>query len=174
MSIHCYYDISFRPRKERGYYSVMPKTSKKKAPANGKVRIAIVAADFNEAIVHPMIEKAKERAASLGCAVDVVISVPGCLEIPLVLDAVLQRSDVDCAVALGYIERGETLHGEVMGHVVFRSIVDLQLTYGKPVGLGIIGPGAVLKQAKKRNLSYGDAAVEAAVRTLVCLEDAQV
>ena len=153
----------------------MPKKTAKKnaAPVTEKVRVAIVAADFNEAIVHPMIEEATKTALGLGCAVDIVISVPGAMEIPLVLDAVLQRSDVDCAVALGYIERGETLHGETMGHAVFASLLDLQLAYGKPVGLGIIGPGAVLKQAKKRNLAYGAAAVEAAVRTLVCLEDAQ-
>ncbi len=145
----------------------------KNSSGTGKVRVAIIAADFNEAIVHPMIEKATATATRLGCSVDVVISVPGSFEIPLVLDAVLQRDDVDCAVALGYIEKGETLHGEVMGHVVYDSIIQLQLTYGKPVGLGIIGPGATLEQAKKRNLAYGEAAVEAAIRTLVCVEDAQ-
>lgn len=154
----------------------MPKTpSKKKVDIkeSERVRVAIVAADFNEAIVQPMIDKAIETLKEFECAVDIVISVPGAFELPLVLDAVLQRNDVDAAVALGYIERGETLHGEVMGHVVYKSILDLQLTYGKPVGIGIIGPGAVLKQARKRNVAYGEAAAEAVVRTLLCLEEAQ-
>lgn len=153
----------------------MPKPPSKKSlvKESERVRIAIVAADFNEAIVQPMIDKALETLKEFECAVDIVLSVPGAFELPLVLDAVLQRDDVDAAVALGYIERGETLHGEVMGHVVYKSILDLQLTYGKPVGIGIIGPGAVLKQAKKRNVAYGQAAAEAAVRTLLCLEEAQ-
>ena len=30
-------------------------------------------------------------------------------------------------ITLGYIERGETQHGEVMGHVVHRALVELQL-----------------------------------------------
>lgn len=148
------------------------KNLKKSASKPPAPRIAIIAADFNKDIVLPMIEQAKKTAAQLGCDVTVTISVPGSFEIPLVLDSALQRKDVDCAVALGYIERGQTLHGEVMGHVVYRSIIDLQLMYGKPVGLGIIGPGATLEQAQTRNVSYGEAAVAAAVRSLVCLEEA--
>lgn len=150
----------------------MPKhaASKKKS---SPVRIAIIAADFNKTIVTPMVESAKKTAKNLGCTADIVISVPGSFEVPLVLDAVLQRADVDCAAVLGYIEKGQTLHGEVMGHVVYKAIIDLELTYGKPVGLGIIGPGATLEQAQQRNVSYGEAAVAAAVRSLACLEEAQ-
>lgn len=150
------------------------KTSKKVAPkrSSSQVRLAIVAADFNKSIVTPMIESAMKAAIELGCSVDIVISVPGSFEIPIVLDTVLQRKTVDAAVVLGYIEKGQTLHGEVMGHVVYKAVVDLQLMYGKPVGLGIIGPGATLDQAKKRNKAYGEAAVAAAVRTVVCLEEA--
>ncbi len=159
----------------------MSKSTKttKRAPAKlvgeaGKqVRLAIIAADFNKAIVTPMIESAMKTAIELGCSVDLVLSVPGSFEIPIVLDTVLQRKTVDAAVVLGYIEKGQTLHGEVMGHVVYKAILDLQLMYGKPVGFGIIGPGATLDQAKKRNKAYGEAAVAAAVRTLACLDEAQ-
>jgi len=152
----------------------MPKkksSPKKKSPS--RVRIAIIAADFNKTIVGPMVESAKATAAKLGVDCEIVISVPGSFEIPLVLDAVLQRDDVDAAAVLGYIEKGQTLHGEVMGHVVYKAVMDLELTYGKPVGLGIIGPGATLEQAETRNVSYGEAAVAAAVRSLACLEEAQ-
>lgn len=138
-----------------------------------RIRLAIIAADFNKDIVHPMMKKAEQTAVRLGCDIACTITVPGSFEIPLVLDALLQRSDIDCAVALGYIEKGETLHGEVMGHAVCRTLIDLQLVYGKPVGLGIIGPGATLEQAQKRNVAYGEAAVAAAVRSLACVEEAQ-
>lgn len=136
------------------------------------LRLAILAADFNVSIVHPMIDAAKKKAAELGCTCDLVISVPGAYEVPLVLDGVLQRGDVDLAVVLGYIERGETQHGEVMGHVVHSAIVELSLTYGKPVGIGIIGPGATLEQAQKRNIAYAEAAVAAAVRSVGCVREA--
>lgn len=150
----------------------MPPSSKKKSAITKRIRIAIIAADFNKAIVGPMIDAAKETVQKFGCELGPVISVPGCIEVPLILDAVLQRRDIDAVAVLGYIEKGETQHGEVMGHVVCRAMTDLSLMYGKPVGLGIIGPGATLKQAKKRNIAYGEAAVEAAVRSLSCLEEA--
>ncbi len=161
-------------RRNSGYDRCMATPKKNSAPKKiARPRLAIIAADFNKAIVHPMIESAKKTAKDLGCTCDVVISVPGSFEIPLILDSVLQRRDIDAVAVLGYIERGETLHGEVMGHVVYRAITDLTLIYGKPVGLGIIGPGATLEQAQKRNVSYGEAAVAAAVRSLACLEEAQ-
>ncbi len=148
------------------------KKSPNKASADRRPCVALIAADFNKAIVGPMLDAALIAVKALKCEIGPVISVPGCIEVPLILDAVLQRRDVDAVAVLGYIERGETQHGEVMGHVVYKAMTDLSLMYGKPVSLGIIGPGATLRQAKKRKVSYGKAAVEAAVRSLQCLEEA--
>ena len=84
---------------------------------------------------------------------------------------IARESDVDCLVVLGYIERGETQHGEVMGHVVHQTLVDLELKYRKPVGIGIIGPGASLAQAENRKAGYARAAVRAAVSSWHALHD---
>jgi len=62
----------------------------------------------------------------------------------------LKKGNFDALLVLGYIEKGETLHGEVMGHVVHRSIVELQLQYSVPIAIGIIGPGATIEQARER------------------------
>jgi 6,7-dimethyl-8-ribityllumazine synthase len=126
-------------------------------------RLAIIAADFNKAIVDPMIAAAEETAASLG-ATTTVTRIPGCYEMPIVCNALLESGRVDGIVAIGYIERGETQHGEVMGHVVHDALVRLQLEYRRPVGIGIIGPGATLEQAQVRNVPYARAAVEAALK----------
>jgi 6,7-dimethyl-8-ribityllumazine synthase len=74
-------------------------------------------------------------------------------------------------VVLGYIERGETLHGEVMGHTVHAAIVQLQLQYKRPIGIGIIGPGATKEQAELRKTDYAAAAVRATMRSLEALGD---
>jgi 6,7-dimethyl-8-ribityllumazine synthase len=74
-------------------------------------------------------------------------------------------------VVLGFIERGQTQHGEVMGHVVHRALVDLELKHRKPVGIGIIGPGATSEQAEKRKVDYARAAVRAALRSWNVLRD---
>lgn len=135
--------------------------AKKKRPA----RLAVVAAEFNRPLVDVMIASALDEAKKQGARVALEpIRVPGCYETPLVVSRVIARKDVDAVVVLGYIERGETQHGEVMGHVVHAALVKLAIRHGKPVGIGIIGPGATREQAEERKESYARAAVRAALR----------
>lgn len=132
-------------------------------------KIAIVAADFNRSIVDPMVAAALEEAQARGATVVTEVRVPGSFELPLISQALLERADVHALVVLGYIEKGETLHGELLGHVVYRSLVELQLHHRKPVGLGIIGPGATLPQAEVRRDGHARAAVRAVVSSLANL-----
>jgi 6,7-dimethyl-8-ribityllumazine synthase len=131
--------------------------------AQGK-RVVIVAAQFNEVLVEAMIEAARDELTAAGAVVVRVVRVPGSYEVPLVADLQMAQDGVDALVVLGYIERGETLHGEVMGHVVHAALVQLQLKYRKPVGVGIIGPGATAEQAELRKAGYARAAARAALR----------
>jgi 6,7-dimethyl-8-ribityllumazine synthase len=132
-------------------------------------RIAIVAAAFNKAIVEPMIAAAHDEATKLEITVEREVRVPGSLEIPLVTAALLAKSKIDAVVVLGYLEKGETLHGEVIGHVVYRSLLELSIAHAKPIGLGIIGPGATLAQAETRKDRYARAAVQAALASVANL-----
>jgi len=126
-------------------------------------KLAMIVAEFNRAIVDVMVTAAEAEAKAANATVHMVVRVPGTYEVPLVLARALTRNDVDAAIVLGYIERGETLHGEVMGHVVHAAIIDLSLQYKKAVGIGIIGPGATLAQAEARKDGYARAAVRAAL-----------
>jgi 6,7-dimethyl-8-ribityllumazine synthase len=129
-------------------------------------RIGILAADFNKQIVEPMIDAVTKDAQSGELEAGPTVRVPGCYEIPLAADLMLGAADCAGLVVLGYIETGETLHGEVMGHVVHRALVDLSLEHGKPVGIGIIGPGASLPQAEARKIDYARAALRACLASL--------
>lgn len=131
--------------------------------------VGVVVGDFHQELAETMVASARAEAARLGVDVPVVVQVPGSYEVPLVADALLARDSIDALVALGYIERGETLHGEVMGHAVHQALVQLQLRYKKPIGIGIIGPGATFEQAQARKEPYAAAAVRAAVRSLEAL-----
>jgi 6,7-dimethyl-8-ribityllumazine synthase len=126
-------------------------------------RVAILAAEFARAIVDVMIDEATREAAECGAEVVRTVRVPGAYEVPLIADRLLNLPDVDLLIVLGFIERGETQHGEVMGHVVHAALVNLQLRHGKPVGIGIIGPGATPSQAETRKVDYARAAVRAAI-----------
>ena len=134
------------------------------------IDIAIVAADFHTALTEAMLEAAADEAERSGARIVHSVRVPGCYETPLLAEHVLARRDVEALVVLGCIERGETLHGEVMGHVVHRALVEASLRHGKPVGLGIIGPGATPKQAEARKDASARAAVRAVTRALEAID----
>jgi 6,7-dimethyl-8-ribityllumazine synthase len=129
-------------------------------------RVAIVAADFNLGIVNHMIKAAAEEAAQAGVEVAELLRVPGSYETPLAAELLLARDDIAAVVVLGYIEKGETQHGFVMGQVVHGMLLRLQLKHRKPIGLGIIGPGATEAQAEVRKDRTARAAVRAALRLL--------
>ena len=136
-----------------------------------KPKLAILAAEFAPAIIDVMIEEATREAATGGAEVVKVIRVSGAYELPLLADSLMANEDVDVLIALGFIERGETQHGEVMGHVVHAALIDLQLQYKKPVGIGIIGPGATQEQAEKRKVDYARSAVRAAMKSWILLRE---
>lgn len=76
--------------------------------------------------------------------------VPGCYDMPLVINELLKRRAVDAVITLGAIIKGETKHDEVIANSVAKSFIDLSLKYRKPVILGIGGPDMTLEQARDR------------------------
>lgn len=137
-----------------------------KKPKKAGPRLAIVSAEFHEALATAMLASANAEATSFGARIVETVHVPGCYEAPLMAVRLLAQKQIDAVVVLGCIERGETLHGEVMGHVVHRTLVDASLAFDKPVGLGIIGPGATKAQAEARKDGAARAAVRAVMRSL--------
>ncbi len=108
-----------------------------------------------------MLDFARDEASNKNWEVAEVSWVPGSMEAPLALDRMLQRRDIDGAVVLGIIERGETDHGLVMGQSVTKAVIELQISHNKPIGLGIIGPGAEPEHIEPRLEPHARAAVGA-------------
>ena len=121
--------------------------------------IAIVAGSYHKESVELMVEKAKEIATDTNLIVEEVSWVPGLMEVPLQIKRLFLRDSIDGAVVLGIIENGETKHGLVMGQAVTNALIDLQIASMKPIGFGIIGPGAKPEQIEKRLLPYAEKAV---------------
>ena len=121
--------------------------------------IAIVAVSYHKESVEVMVEKAKEIATETNLIVEEVSWVPGSMEVPLQIKRLFLRDSIDGAVVLGIIENGETKHGLVMGQAVTNALIDLQIASMKPIGFGIIGPGAKPEQIEKRLLPYAEKAV---------------
>ena len=125
------------------------------------MNIAIVCGSFHESHVSKMLEWASDEASKHELTIEEIVWVPGAMEVPLALERLLTRDDIHGAACLGIIENGQTQHGLAMGQAVIKSIIDLQLTWGKPVGLGIIGPGAEPEHIEPRLEPHARAAIAA-------------
>ncbi len=129
-----------------------------------RIRIGFVVGEFNADITQLMMERAKAHAEFLECDVTHIVRVPGAFDTPLAVKKMLERSDVDAAVALGAVIEGDTEHDQVVAQHAARKVMDLALEYGKPVGLGISGPGMSRAQGQARIDDYARRSVEAAVK----------
>lgn len=128
------------------------------------MKIAAVCGSFHKEEIQRMLEYAENEANINGAQISKIIWVPGSMEVPLALDRLLKDSEVDAAIALGIIERGETQHGLVMGQAVTRSVIELQIKYDKSIGLGIIGPGAEKHHIEPRLEPHARSAVNAVIK----------
>lgn len=104
--------------------------------------IGLVCGSFHKDEVEQMIRHAQDEAKKQNLNIIEIVWVPGSMEAPLATARLLEDENIEGVACLGIIEKGETGHGTAMGQAVIKSLIDLQLGYDKPVGLGIIGPGA--------------------------------
>jgi len=142
-----------------------------KGTSEGKgVRIAIVASEYNYDVTLLMVERAKEEVDFLGATLGPVVKTPGVYDMPLAVKVLFGRPDVDGVVALGAVIEGETQHDEVVMNQAARKLTDLSVEFGKPLGLGISGPGETRLQAQDRIENAGNA-VRAVVKMVRRLRD---
>jgi 6,7-dimethyl-8-ribityllumazine synthase len=89
---------------------------------------------------------------------------------PLLIDVLLQRKDIDAVVTIGAVIKGQTKHDELISNVTAKILSDLSIKYQKPVTLGITGPGMSDRQAHQRIRPVSERAVEAAKKLFDELE----
>lgn len=120
--------------------------------------------EFNNEITYKMLDFAKKYSYELsGATLRYVCYVPGCFDMPLIINEMLKRRDVDAVITLGAIIKGETRHDELIANSIAKSFIDLSLKYSKPVTLGISGPDMTLQQARERVEIISSRAVNAAI-----------
>ena len=133
------------------------------------IRLAMVVSEFNSGITFRMLDRAKTHAEKVGAKVTYVLYVPGAFDMPLAVEQLLKKKNVDAAVTLGAVIKGDTRHDDIVAENAARLIADLSLKYEKPVALGITGPGMTIDQAKERAELVPVRAVNAAVNMVARL-----
>ncbi len=120
--------------------------------------------EFNNEVTSRMLSVAQEKANLMKLKIVYTCKVPGAFDMPIVVDALLKKKDVDGIVTLGAIIKGQTKHDEVISHSTAKSLIDLSIKYQKPVSFGISGPGMQERHAYARIRPVAERAVEAVVK----------
>jgi 6,7-dimethyl-8-ribityllumazine synthase len=104
------------------------------------LRVAIVAARFNEAVTQRLLDGAVDCLRRQGVAdEDISIArVPGALEIPLAAQRLAQSGEVDAVVCVGAVIRGATPHFEHVATQAAAGVTAAALATGVPITFGVL------------------------------------
>ena len=104
------------------------------------LRVGVVMARFNLDICEGLLSACTAELLRLGVApADIrVATVPGALEIPLVLQTLGRSGRYDALVALGAVIRGETYHFELVSNEMGAGVTRVTLDTGLPVANGVL------------------------------------
>jgi len=104
------------------------------------LKIGVVMSRFNTDIGEGLLSSCTAALLKQGVAPgDIrIVTVPGALEAPLVLQKMAQSGRYDALIALGAVIRGETYHFEIVSNESSGGIASVQLETGVPIANGIL------------------------------------
>lgn len=127
------------------------------------LRIGIVQSRFNPEVGEGLLAACRAQLVQQGVAEDdiTLATVPGALEIPLVLLQMADSEKFDALVALGAVIRGDTYHFEVVSNESARGVSDVQLSCGVPIANAILTTDTDEQALERIGVKGGEAALVA-------------
>jgi 6,7-dimethyl-8-ribityllumazine synthase len=104
------------------------------------IRVAIVAARFNDFVVAKLIDGAVDALLRHGASEKnlELVRVPGAFDMPLVVRRLAQSKRYDAIVALGAVVKGATAHFDFVAGECASGLARAALDSGVPVGFGVL------------------------------------
>jgi 6,7-dimethyl-8-ribityllumazine synthase len=132
------------------------------------LRVAVVAARFNEAIVERLVDGATGALLRHGAApADVQVAwVPGAFELPVVLHRLAAGGEVDALVALGCVVRGETPHFDYVAGGAASGSEAVAREHGLPVAFGVLTVDTWDQAVQRAGGKLGNKGAEAALAAI--------
>ncbi len=130
-------------------------------PLDGSaLRIGIVRARFNQGITQALSDACLAELAALGVKPEHItqLAVPGALEVPLALQWLAERGQVDALIALGCIIRGETYHFELVANESGAGVTRVALDSGIPIANAILTTENIVQAVARQGEKGRDAA----------------
>lgn len=136
-----------------------------------RLQIGVVTATFNRPVTEKLEKGAIEflKKNDLNDEQITAVQVPGAVEIPLAVKALLQKG-CDGVVAIGAVIRGDTSHFDYVCQAVERGCSELQLEFMKPVGFGVITTENAEQAFARCGGDKGNKGAEAAETTLKMIQ----
>ena len=110
-------------------------------------KILIINSNYYKKISDNLVLKAKDKLLKTKFKVK-ILEVPGVHEIPIAIRKNIKK--FDAFVALGCVIKGKTPHFDLICSSTFNVLMNISVTFNKPVGNGII-TALSLKQAYQRS-----------------------
>ena len=127
------------------------------------MRIGIVQSRFNPVVCEGLLAACRNQLAQQGVNdADIMLeSVPGALEIPLILQRMAMSGKFDALIALGAVIRGDTYHFEVVSNESARGVSEVQLHSGVPIANAILTTETDEQAEERMNAKGAEAALVA-------------
>ena len=103
-------------------------------------KVGVVSSRFNEKVVRELCDACINKLEIEGVLSNNITheSVPGALEIPIMLDSFARQKKFDVLIGIGAVIRGETYHFEIVSDQSANGLLHLQLNYHVPIINAII------------------------------------
>ena len=104
------------------------------------LKVGVVSSRFNEKVVRELCDACINKLKIEGVLSNNITheSVPGALEIPIMLDSLVRQKKFDVLIGIGAVIRGETYHFEIVSDQSANGLLQLQLNYHVPIINAII------------------------------------
>lgn len=102
------------------------------------LRIAIVAARFNQSLVDSLLEHARSTLEASGATVAAIERVPGSAELPYAASLLTDVEELDALITLGVVIAGATDHHKIIGESTAVALQELCIIKQVPIINGIL------------------------------------
>ena len=132
------------------------------------LRIAIVAARFNEFIVNKLVGGAEDCLRRHGVAdEDITLAwVPGAFEIPLAAKKIAKTGKYDALICVGAVIRGSTSHYDYVCAEVSKGIASVSLETEIPVMFGVLTTDTIEQAIERAGTKAGNKGYDCALGAL--------
>lgn len=139
-----------------------------KLVAGGNMRIALVAARFNEFIVSKLIEGARDALLRHDVKDEDIdlCWVPGSFEIPVAAKHLAESGKYDAVIALGAVIRGSTSHYDYVCAEVSKGIAQVSLSTGLPVLFGVLTTDTIQQAIERAGTKAGNKGYDCAMSAI--------